>query len=201
MKPPGYTLVYTPRSHFARKVRLLADALGIPLALVDAGNVADADPAAYGPNPLMKVPTLLDGERVVFESDHIAACLVRAHDPGDRFGVLATDVATLNARAVMNGVMAQEVELLLAERSGLSTDHPRFDKMRASLLLGLAWLEDHAGVFPRQPSYLGFHLLALWDHLVIYGMVPLDYPRLRAHIEAWRDWAFAAASRPPPIRS
>src|SRR5690606_30908353 len=125
MKPPGYTLVYTPRSHFARKVRLLADALGIPLALVDAGNVADADPAAYGPNPRMMVPRRLVRGGVVFDADHIAACLVRARDPGARAGVLATDVAALNARAVMNGAMAQEVELLLAARSGLSTDHPR----------------------------------------------------------------------------
>lgn len=65
-------LICTPRSHFSRKVRLLLDALGEPVELLDAGNVADDDARAFGPNPLMKVPTLLDGARAVFESDHIA---------------------------------------------------------------------------------------------------------------------------------
>ncbi|GAB2515282.1 glutathione S-transferase N-terminal domain-containing protein [Lysobacter humi (ex Lee et al. 2017)] len=175
-------LVYTPRSHFSRKVRLLAAGLGLPLELVDAGNVADGVPAAFGPNPLMKVPTLIapDGT-AVFDSDHIAAWLVRRHDPHDRFGVLSDDVDVLNARAVMNGVMATEVELILAARTGIDVDaHARFAKMRASMLAGLDWLEAHHHIFQREATYATFHLLALLDHLVFYGLVPLAHPRLAA---------------------
>ncbi|MBS0464098.1 MAG: glutathione S-transferase N-terminal domain-containing protein, partial [Proteobacteria bacterium] len=61
-------LHYTPRSHFARKVRIVLGALAIPCELVDAGNAAGSDPAQFGPNPLLKVPTLVDGTQVVFES-------------------------------------------------------------------------------------------------------------------------------------
>src|SRR5690606_23363069 len=106
-------LLYTPRSHFSRKVRILLHAYGLAHKLVDAGRVEARDPSAFGPNPLMKVPTLIDGDAVVMDSDQIAAYLVR-HDPRDRYRVLTTELDALNARAVLNGTMAAEVELLLA---------------------------------------------------------------------------------------
>jgi glutathione S-transferase len=92
--------------------------------LVPVENAGANDRAVFGPNPLMKVPTLLDGGRAVFDSDHIAAHLVRTHADDDRFGVLTQDVDDLNMRAVMNGVMAAEVELILAARGGLDTTLP-----------------------------------------------------------------------------
>jgi glutathione S-transferase len=190
-------LYYTPRSHFSRKVRILAAALGLDLELVDAGNVADADPAAFGPNPLMRVPTLLDGDTVVFESDHIAAHLVRRHDPADRFAVLSTDPQVLNARAVLNGLMATEVELLLAARTGVDTRTlPRFDKMRASIAAALDWLEASAGLFAGRPTYLGFHLVCAWDHLAFYGGIPLDQPGLGAAAARISCDRSVSASRP-----
>lgn len=191
-------LVGTPRSHFSRKVRLLAAGLGLPLDLVDAGNVAECEPAAFAANPLMKVPTLIadDGQRV-FDSDHIAAWLVRRHDPHDRFGVLTDDVDLLNARAVMNGVMAAEVELILAARTGIDVDaHARFGKLRASMLAGLDWLEAHDDVFPRDAAYATFHLLALLDHVVFYGLVPLVHPRLAAVVAELAARPEFAASAP-----
>lgn len=192
-------LIYTPRSHFARKVRLLMAALGLEAELVDAGNAADADPALFGPNPLMKVPTLLDGDQVVFESDHIAAWIVRRHDPEDRFAVLTANPGELNARAVMNGVMGLEAELILAARTGLDTEHPRFDKMRTALVQGLQWLEAHASLVGERPGYLGFHFLAMWDHIALYGLVPLAYPSLQSRRQACARWPFADASAPPPL--
>ena len=191
-------LIYTPRSHFARKVRLLMAGLGIDAELVDAGNVADAA-GLFGPNPLMRVPTLLDGGQVVFESDHIAAYLVRRDDPVDRFGVMASDPDLLNARAVMNGVMGLEAELILAARTGLGTDHPRFDKMRMSLRQGLQWLEARAWMIDDAPSYLGYHFRAMWDHLALYGLVPLDHPPLRDRRIAADAWPYVAASSPPAL--
>lgn len=189
-------LIHTPRSHFARKVRLLLAALDVDVELVDAVNAAEANPERFGPNPLLKVPTLLDGDRPVFESDHIAMHVVRTRDPGDRFDVLTTDVDVLNARAVLNGVMALEVELILGARSGLDTAQPRFTKMREAIERSLAWVEAHAAVFERPPSYLGFHLLAMRDHIALYDLVPLRYPQLQAHADAISRQPYSAASRP-----
>jgi glutathione S-transferase len=191
-------LLYTPRSHYSRKVRLVLGALGLEATLVDVGNAAVAQAAVFGPNPLMKVPTLVDDDCVVFDSDHIAQYLVHRYDPDDRLGVLDGRAATLNARAVMNGAMAAEVELILAARTGIDTTaHARFDKLRAVIDRALAWLEANAAVFPETPSYLGFHLVSLWDHLALYDLRPLAaYPRLQtlaAHLDARPA---IAASRP-----
>lgn len=190
-------LFYTPRSHFARKVRILLKALRLDAELIDAGNAADSDPALFGPNPLMKVPTLVDGGQVVFESDHIAGYLVRRHDPSDRYDVLTADADALNARAAMNGVMAAEAELILAARTGIDTSaHRRFDKIRESVRNGLAWLEAQHGLFPQEPSYLTFHAISMWDHLAYYGLFELDYPQLHAQVARWAGTPFIAESKP-----
>lgn len=190
-------LFYTPRSHFSRKVRLLLDGWGVSIALRDVGNVADAEPGPFGPNPLMKVPTLVDGSTVVFDSDHIAAYLTRKLDPADRYDVLTDDTSLLNLRAVANGIMAAEVELLLARRTGIATDGlVRFEKIRTSILAGMEWLERHASLYPVVPSYAGFHLVAVWDHLALYRVVELEYPRLRELVARLSESELVARSAP-----
>jgi len=68
-------LYFTPRSHFSRKVRILLHAWKLEVELIDVGNVGATSSHAFGPNPLMKVPTLLDGGPSIFDSDHIAQYL------------------------------------------------------------------------------------------------------------------------------
>ena len=190
-------LYYTPRSHFSRKVRILLDALNLDVELIDVGNVADMSIEIYGPNPLMKVPTLIDGKSIVFESDHIAQYLVRQYDKGDQFNVMTCDVAQLNARAVMNGIMSAEVDLVLAARTGIDMEaHMRFNKIRESINNGLDWLELHAEVFPDQPSYSGFHLTSMWDHLVFYELVSLDHPKLSDSVTRLSTFKYITASIP-----
>ena len=190
-------LHYTPRSHFARKVRILIDALDLDVELIDAGNVAEGAPEKFGSNPLMKVPTLIDGDRVVFDSDQIASYLVRKFDPSDRFNVLTSDVETLNARAVMNGVMSAEVELVMADRTGIDTKaYSRFDKHRETIKIGLDWLESHAEFSHSTPSYSEFHLVSMWNHLVMMKLLPTDYTRLRNCVEELSTIGYIAQSAP-----
>jgi glutathione S-transferase len=190
-------LFYTPRSHFSRKVRLLLDGWGVSVELRDVGNVAGADAGAFGPNPLMKVPTLVDDSIVVFDSDHIAAYLTRKCDPGDRYGVLTDDADLLNLRAVTNGIMAAEVELLLARRTGIETRGlARFEKIEQAIRTGLEWLERHAALYPSIPSYAGFHLVSLWDHLALYDLVELPYERLRELVARLSESELVARSAP-----
>lgn len=190
-------LYFTPKSHFSRKVRILLDAWGLDATLEDVGNVAAASAPAFGPNPLMKVPTLVDGDRTIFDSDHIALYLASLHDPNDQFAVATRDVDALNARAVMNGIMAAEVEIILARRTGIDTGaHRRFAKILSSIPAGLAYLESHVEVFTGPPSYAGFHLVSLWDHLALYEVVPLDYPRLAVHVARITNLSYVARSAP-----
>lgn len=190
-------LFYTPRSHFSRKIRMLVGGLNLDMELLDIGDVAECNAPLFGPNPLMKVPTLVDGKCVIFDSDHIAQYIVRTYDPADRFHVLTTNHNELNARAVMNGVMATEVELILAARTGMNTRaHRRFDKMRESISAGLRWLDRNVQVFPNEPTYLGFHLIAMWEHLDLYGVCALDFPNVREQATRWNDLPYVTSTKP-----
>lgn len=191
-------LFYTPGSHFARKVRLLAAALQIPLELINIRSTFGINPVVFGNNPLMTVPTLRIEEKLIFDSDVIAAFLVHRYDPDDRFGVLTDDIDILNARSVMNGIMSAEVELVLAARRGVDTLIPeRLQKMRLTIAHGLAWLEERSELFSDEPDYPGFHLVALWDHLVFFQHMPAQhFPRLERHVHRLSQLPLVSASHP-----
>jgi len=192
-------LYYTPRSHFSRKVRILMAALDLSAELLDVGNVADTNELAFGPNPLMKVPTLVDGTVVVFDSDHICQYLVQKYDPLDQFGVLILEVDVCNARAILNSIMAAEVDLILAARTGVATEHhPRFDKVKLVIRYGLEWLEKHSALFSTWPLSLSFHLVCMWDHLLLFGNMPTDLalPNLAARIHQLEDLPYISSTKP-----
>ena len=174
-------LYATPRSHFSRKVRLLLDHMGLAYEMVDVGDVSEVDVERFHGNPAMGVPVLEDGEIWMLESDHIASYLVRTYQPADNYGVLTESIDLLNARAVMNNAMGNEVKLILAERGGLDPGpHRYFQKAKMAIEHGLAWLESRSTLFrSEEPGYAEFHLLSLWDHLELYKLVELDYPALR----------------------
>ena len=192
-------LVGTGRSHFTRKVRLLLDHLGLEYRLADAGDVSMANPGRFGDNPLMNVPVLRDGGVVVLDSDHIAAYLVRKYDPADSFDVLTTAPETLNARSILNGAMAAEVKLVLAERTGLKTEAALFfDKARAVIVNALDWCEAQAGLFDaRSPTYLSFHLISFWDHVHFYRLVNGKWPMLEEIADALRERRLVSRSAIP----
>ena len=108
--------------------------------------------------------------------------------------VLANDVPTLNARAVMNGVMAAEVELVLAKRTGIDiTAHVRFDKHRQAIHRGLTWLDATATVFPTNPVTLGSPGVHV-DHLLVSKFVDMSHPRLADVVANLSRLPYVAAS-------
>lgn len=187
-------IVGTARSHFTRKVRILLDAYNLDYDFEDVGNVADA--TAFAENPLMKVPTFFYEGQWLIESDHIAAFLTRKFMANDPYQVLTNDPTLLNFRAVINGIMAQEVEILLAERTGIDTHHVRFQKMRKSIALALSWLEKEHSYFPKDPSYCGFHLVCMWDHLKLYKTTELAFPQIEELVQTLSEIHFVAKSQP-----
>lgn len=191
-------LYATPLSHYSRKVRLLLDHYGIEHELVHPGEVSGADAARFGGNPIMKVPVLEDGETWLIESEHIAQHIVRGHDAADRYRVLDADPHTLNLRAMMNGIMQEEVKLILAARTGVETaELPFFRKARVAIENGLEWLETRADRFDAgSPAYLEFHLVCLMDHLEHFRVVPLEYPSLRAIVGRVSESEITARSSP-----
>jgi len=188
-------LYYTPKSHFARKLRILIDAWNIDVELIDVGDVARSE--SFGDNPLMKVPALVDGNQLVIDSDNIAQYLTLKFDKKDQFEVLTTDDHVLNSRAVMNGIMSAEVEILLAKRTGIDiSKYKRFDKMLDTINTGLKWLEQNVAIFPKHPTYLGFHLVSMWDHLDQYAPIELNYPQLQSLVLQLSKLGFVVSSYP-----
>lgn len=174
-------LYATPISHFSRKVRLLLDLYGVEYEFIDVGNVAEGDVETFGGNPLMKVPVLIDGDQWLIESDSIASYIVRKFDPSDRYNVNTQDVRHLNARAVLNGIMSEEVKVILSRRTGVPTEQYRFfDDALEAIQNGLDWLESNAELFDAdRPGYLEFHLVCAWEHIGYYDLVPLKQTHLR----------------------
>lgn len=169
------TLYGTPRSHFARIVRIVAAQLETDLDWVDVGNVGAPEP--FGGNPLMRVPVLVDGERALYDSHDI--CVYLTEQAGvDPLRILQPGWEDRNRLTVIRGVMDAEVRLLLAERAGMATEGAVFDKARATIAQGVAWLEeqlDHDAAL----DYRWVAAVAMWDHLVACGNA-VDAPQIAA---------------------
>lgn len=197
---PTPKLIGTPLSHFTRKVRILFAELGVPYELVHLTGLLTDAPTAYAEHPLMRVPTLMHGEDRVFESDHIARYLVRNHDPQDRFGVRSEDVRDLNRLAVINGIMSNEVVLILARRGGV-TDIASilyFRKLLTAIDAGLAWLETETEPGGADLRYVDIALICMWQHLVHYQLTKeLErYPRIAARVAQFAERPSIASTAP-----
>jgi glutathione S-transferase len=166
-------LVGTPLSHFTRKIRILLAEFGVSFEFDRSPGVLSPPGAAYGDNPLLRVPTLFHGPLTLIESDHIARYVVAQFDPTDRFGVRSEHVDDLNRLAVVNGIMNNEVVLILAKRARLDPDRDTFD-------------------------YRDIATICLWQHLTHYRMAadPSRYPRLAARVARFSDRPSIASTAP-----
>lgn len=192
-------LYSTPLSHFSRKVRAVADFYELDIEYVDVGNVADAGKEKYAGNPLMGVPVLTGDELWLVDSDNIISFLVRKYDSLDRLKVQSTRIEDLNIRAILNGLMASEVRLILGKRTGIPIDEFQFfDKAKQSIIESLRWLEARADVFDADNISINeIHLVCAFEHLKYYEFVDLsEFSRLSALTDATGSRAFIAKSSP-----
>ena len=190
----------TPLSHFTRKIRILLHELGVAFDFVRAPGVLDMSGSSYGHNPLLRVPAFVDGDVTIFDSDHIAHYLVRTYDSADRFGVRSERTDDLNVLAVVNGIMANEVTLILARRGGLAEAEKvaYFRKLEAAIDGGLAWLEARTRGDDADFDYRDVALVCMWQHLEHYRLVPqLDaYRRIAARVARFADRPSVAGTAP-----
>lgn len=200
-------LVGTPLSHFTRKVRIVAAELAIPLdfqTLPATTGVMTATADAYASNPLMRVPVLVDGDVRLIESDHIVRYLVGKLDPADRLGVKVETPDALNRLAVLNGVMANEVVLILAKRGGLEgVEHVvYFQKLISAIDGALAWLDARTDPDASGFDYRDIALICMWQHLGYYGLRPLEaYGHLAARVARFAKRPSVVPSTPVKPRT
>src|SRR5581483_731111 len=148
---------------------------------------------------LLRVPTLLHDGKTIIESDHIARYVVATFDPADRLRVRSDDVDDLNALAVINTIMGNEVVLIMAKRGGLENvdDVVYFRKLKAAMTEGLAWLDKHVDVARDSFDYRDVALVCMFQHLEHYKLVPLDaHARVRARVDRFAQRASIASTTP-----
>jgi glutathione S-transferase len=198
MDPPK--LYGTPLSHFTRKIRILMLELGVSFDFVRLPSLLDTSATPYGDNPLMRVPTLVDGAVTVFESDHIARYVVGEYDPSDRLEVRRDDVRGMNILAVVNGVMANEVVLILAKRGGLTDVEgvTYFRKLIAAIDAGLAWLDKNTDPDQASFDYRDIALICMWQHVAHYATTQNleKYVRVAARVARFSDRPSVASTTP-----
>jgi glutathione S-transferase len=188
----------TPLSHFTRKLRILFAELEIDFELVRTPGVLAPGADAYGNNPLMRVPTLVDGNVTLIESDHIARHVVSKRDPGDRFRVRSEDARDLNRLAITNGIMANEVVLILAKRGGLEDvdNVAYFRKLRSAIDGGLAWLDANVDL-DAQLDYADIAMISMWQHVLHYGFASADqHGRIAARVARFAERPSVASTTP-----
>jgi glutathione S-transferase len=163
----------TPLSHFTRKIRILLAELGVQFDFVRAPSILEMSTSPYGGNPLLRVPTLVDGGATVIESDHIARYVVGKYDPADRFAVRSDRVEDLNRLAVVNGIMDNEVVLILAKRGGFADLEgvAYFRKLATAIDGGLAWVDSHTDPDDAAFDYGDIVTICMWQHVMHYKMV------------------------------
>ncbi|HUS30499.1 MAG TPA: glutathione S-transferase family protein [Kofleriaceae bacterium] len=188
----------TPLSHFTRKVRILLGELGVQYEMVWLPSVMASSPGVFGDNPLMRVPTLVDGDRMLIESDHIARYIVGRYDAADWFGVKSDDPSAMNLLAVANGIMSNEVVIILAQRGGLEDidSVAYFRKLKAAMEEGLAWLDRNLKL-DAPMTYVDITLISMWQHLHHYKIMPLErYPRIVERVGQFLARPAVAATTP-----
>lgn len=163
----------TPLSHFTRKVRILLAELEVPFEMRWAPTVMTQSLAHFAGNPLRRIPAWMEDGETVWDSDHIARLVVRRYDPKDRLRVLSDAPRDANRLAVANGVMANEVVILLARRTGLggTEGNAYFQKLHDGLAEGLAHLDAHTDP-DGDLAWSDVAAICAYEHVAHWTLVP-----------------------------
>jgi glutathione S-transferase len=145
-------------------------------------------------NPVMKVPALVEGDQVYFDSNVIAEY---CHD---KYGVGFLHMDEKNILALINGVLDSMVQVLILSREQITSE-------QAPIYTGLR--EQRAQLcFAHLEKLLGDEWFTHWDYLTISLYTMLDwvvfrqmtdfsaYPRLTAFYEEQQKRADVQATDP-----
>lgn len=192
-------LYLTPLSHFARKVRIVAEYYSLNIEYVDVGTVTDIGIDKYADNPLMAVPVLTDNESWLIESDNIVSYLIEKNDPSDILKFKTKDIETLNMRAVLNGIMSNEVKIIQGKRSGIPIEnYVYFKKAKASIEASLDWVEHRADRFDIEKlNFENIHLVCAIEHIEYFQTMEMDrYHKIKRLVQEIGDHAIVKLSNP-----
>jgi glutathione S-transferase len=174
-------------SLFTRVTLMFAEELGVRYQLEPIYDMTATDPAVYGGNPALKLPSLRRGESLLFGAHNI--CLALAELKGTASGILwpedLRDDLSRNAQELVWHAMGAQVQLVFGTLvAKLPADNVYFAKGRAGLENSLRWLDRHATqILDSLPAHdislFEVSLFCLVEHLVFRDTLPVaPYPAL-----------------------
>jgi glutathione S-transferase len=114
--------------------------------------------------------------------------------------VKSEEVDDLNRTAVMNGIMANGVTVILAKRGGLEDveNVVYFAKIFGAIEAGLRWLNERTTTDTGGFDWRDISLVCMWQHIEHYKLIPnLDrYANIAARVKRFADRPSVAATAP-----
>lgn len=183
------TLFGRSSSHFTRVARVFAAEHGVAYDFVTLKDLTSLDPADYGGNPALKLPTLRTPRGTWFGSLNVCRELARLGDT--RLHVVwpedLTDPLAASAQELTVHGMATGVALIMGKPAAGTEPSKASVKAQLSLTNTLAWLESNVdaalGLLPaeRDLSFLEVSLFCMMRHLAFREVLPVEgYARLQA---------------------
>lgn len=175
-------LYYTPLSHFSRKVRLFLEYYQLDCEYVDIGSVTQTELQKFAANPLLAVPVLEDEDVWVIDSQNIIYYILEKFRLPDDLKFSSKKIHDLNFRAIVDGIMSNEVKIIQGTRSGIQIyDFNYFKKAKISIEESLKWLEQRMYQF--NTEQLTFDLIVLvcaLEHIEYFQTISLEkFPKLK----------------------
>jgi len=192
----------TTTSPYVRRVRIVADELGVPYELVNTAT-EDGQRALRASSPLWKVPSaelIADDGAVepLFDSHPITEVLLHRHGPAPLTAFDFFDPTSRNVLSAIDGVVDALINVFVLARDGIKPpDAPYLKKQQDRAAASLAWLEQRAGELPTDFGLLPVALVTTIDWIRFRNTAPLDdYPALCAASDRWRDRPSVAQTMP-----
>ncbi|MGH1342683.1 MAG: glutathione S-transferase family protein [Nannocystales bacterium] len=156
------TVYGTTTSPYVRRVRVIAQELGVDVELV---NTFEDDGQAHmrAVNPIWKVPTATVGELSILDSATICEYLLHNHGPGTMAGFHSDNVHTRNLLSVIDGALDALINAFYLARDGVTPEASAYArKQQERARSAMTWLEQWAtGPWLSQVQQLGLPEVAM----------------------------------------
>lgn len=157
----------TVTSPFVRRVRVVAEELGLPVTMVDS-STADGQDRLRRLTPIWKVPIAEVDGQVIFDSGRIIEYLIEEHGHGSlRATRPATRVEERNLIAAIDGALEAAIRLFYVKRDGQDPGQiPYLAKERDRITEVMGWLDRRVeGGYCTSDRRFGLAELALYTSL------------------------------------
>lgn len=153
-------------SPYVRRVRIVADELGLPCELIDSVS-AEGQAALRQHNPIWKVPAAEVDGQLLLDSHDITELLLERYGHGKLAPLALDDIEARNAIRVIDGALDSLINAFYLGKEGITPEQaPYLKKQRDRAANALQWLDRNVHEpFVTSKKQLGLPEIALGSAL------------------------------------